>query len=82
MALRRPNPSLDWLKINPDAELDKLQWARRLLEAVGLERRPKDVTPSVDAYLEHLNRVAPKPALEIPGKPAGGGSASGWEDAP
>jgi len=26
---------------------------RRLLEAVGLQRRPKDVTPTLDAYLGH-----------------------------
>jgi hypothetical protein len=29
---------------------------RRLLEAVGLQRRAKDVTPSVADYLDHINR--------------------------
>jgi hypothetical protein len=55
---------------------------RRLLEAVGLQRRPRDVTPSVADYLEHLNQVAPKPPLESPGKLAGEGLAPGWEAAP
>ena len=51
---------------------------RRLLEAIGLERRPKDVTPTVDAYLDHLNRIAPRPPLKRPGE----GLAQGWEDTP
>jgi hypothetical protein len=29
---------------------------RRLLEAVGLQRRAKDVTPSVADYLDHINK--------------------------
>ena len=29
---------------------------RRLLEAVGLQRRPRDVTPSVADYLDHMNK--------------------------
>ena len=53
---------------------------RRLLEAVGLQRRPKTVVPSVSAYLEHLDKIAPKPSLEIPGEPADAVSASGWKD--
>ena len=39
---------------------------RRLLESLGLRRRPRDVTPSVAEYLDHLNQVAPKPPLECP----------------
>ena len=44
---------------------------RRLLESVGLRRRPRDVTPTVSDYLDHLNRIAPKPALESPPELAG-----------
>lgn len=29
---------------------------RRLLESVGLQRRPVDVTPSVAEYLDHINK--------------------------
>jgi hypothetical protein len=29
---------------------------RRLLEAVGLQRRARDITPSLDEYLEHKSR--------------------------
>jgi hypothetical protein len=43
---------------------------RRLLETVGLERRSRDVTPLVDAYLANVaKREAPKPATVAP-KPA------------
>ena len=31
---------------------------RRLLEAVGLRRRPKDVTPTVADYVRHINEEA------------------------
>jgi hypothetical protein len=31
---------------------------RRLLEAVGMQRRAKDVTPSVEDYVKHLNEEA------------------------
>jgi len=30
---------------------------RRLLEAVGLQRRAKDVTPSVAAYIDHIDKA-------------------------
>jgi hypothetical protein len=30
---------------------------RRILETLGLERRPKDVTPTVEAYLSNLKRA-------------------------
>ena len=34
---------------------------RRLLEAIGLKRRPRDVTPSVAEYVEHLNKQEATP---------------------
>jgi hypothetical protein len=37
---------------------------RRLLEAVGLQRRPRDVTPSLSQYLNARARVAGRPADE------------------
>jgi feruloyl esterase len=33
MAFGRPNPSYDWLTFNADADLDKLQWTRGVLDA-------------------------------------------------
>jgi feruloyl esterase len=33
MAFGRPNPSYDWLTFNLDADLEKLQWARGVLDA-------------------------------------------------
>ncbi|MDP9323343.1 MAG: tannase/feruloyl esterase family alpha/beta hydrolase [Acidobacteriota bacterium] len=33
MAFGRPSPSFDWLTFNPDTDLEKLQWARRVLDA-------------------------------------------------
>ena len=29
---------------------------RRLLETLGLQRRPRDVTPSVAEYVDHINK--------------------------
>ena len=31
---------------------------RRLLEALGLQRRPREVTPTVQEYVRHLNEEA------------------------
>jgi feruloyl esterase len=33
MAFGKPNPSYDWLTFNVDADLDKIQWARTVLDA-------------------------------------------------
>ncbi|OLC74651.1 MAG: hypothetical protein AUH72_21425 [Acidobacteria bacterium 13_1_40CM_4_65_8] len=33
MAFGKPNPSYDWLTFNVDADLDKLQWTRSVLDA-------------------------------------------------
>jgi hypothetical protein len=35
---------------------------RRLLEAIGLQRRSRDVTPTIDGYLNAKPRQAPEPA--------------------
>jgi hypothetical protein len=30
---------------------------RRLLEAIGLQRRSKNITPTVSDYIEHVNQA-------------------------
>jgi hypothetical protein len=45
---------------------------RRMLESVGLKRRPRDVTPSVAEYLDHIGK-----ARHEPEKPTGAFSAGG-----
>jgi hypothetical protein len=37
---------------------------RRLLEAVGLKRRPRDVTPSLAEYLNHINKQPSEAPIE------------------
>ena len=55
---------------------------RRLLEAVGIQRRAKNVTPSIAEYLEHIGQAASTMPPEGPGEPAGEVLAPGREDTP